>query len=120
MIEMGSCGRSAAIDDPSEKFVIEQQHLCSEVQEQVVSVQESCLEEEAYNVVDSNVELSTVTDGCLRGDRVSSEGRVDVTEGSGEGLGLASECKNADLLPLEKSTQDDCQNCLGVSCGNSN
>ncbi|KAG5050455.1 hypothetical protein AAZX31_04G225800 [Glycine max] len=117
MIEMGSCGRSAAIDDPSEKFVIEQQHLCSEVQEQVVSVQESCLEEEAYNVVDSNVELSTVTDGCLRGDRVSSEGRVDVTEGSGEGLGLASECKNADLLPLEKSTQDDCQNCLGVSCG---
>ena len=68
MVEMGSCGRSAAIDNPSEKFIIEQQqHLCLEVQEQeVVSVvQESCLEEEACNVVDSNVELSTVIDGCL-------------------------------------------------------
>ncbi|KAL2638326.1 hypothetical protein AAZV13_06G107900 [Glycine max] len=122
MVEMGSCGRSAAIDNPSEKFIIEQQqHLCLEVQEQeVVSVvQESCLEEEACNVVDSNVELSTVIDGCLGEDRVCSKRCVDVTEGSREGLGLGlvSECENADLLPLEKSAEDDCQNYLGVSCG---
>ncbi|RDX84648.1 Histone-lysine N-methyltransferase ASHH2, partial [Mucuna pruriens] len=111
MIGMGSCGRSATIDDPSGASVI-QQHLCSEIPEQVVSVQESCLEE-SCNLVDSNVDLFTVTDGC-----VGSASCVDVvTEGSGGDLGLASERENADLLPLEKTAEDDCQNCLGVSCG---
>ncbi|KAK7410632.1 hypothetical protein VNO78_01574 [Psophocarpus tetragonolobus] len=115
MIEMGSCGRSATIDDPSGGSVIEQ-HLCSEVPEQVVSVQESCLDE-ACNVMDSNVDFSTVTNGCVGEDCVGSASCVDVTEGSGEGLALENECENAVLLPLEKAAEDDCRNCLGVSCG---
>ncbi|TKY74225.1 Histone-lysine N-methyltransferase ASHH2 [Spatholobus suberectus] len=113
---MGSCGRSATIDDPSGGAVIEQ-HLCSEIPEQVVSVQGYCLEEACNVVMDSNVDLSTVTDGCVGEDRVGSASCVDVTEGSGDALRLVGECENVDLLPLEKAAEDDCQNCLGVSCG---
>ncbi|XP_017421531.1 histone-lysine N-methyltransferase ASHH2 isoform X2 [Vigna angularis] len=113
MIEMGSCGRSATVNDPSGGSVIEQ-HLYSEVAEQVVSVQESCLEV-ACNVVDSNADLSTVTDGYVGEDLVGSARCLD--EGSCDALGLASECENADLLSLEKPAEDDCLNCLGVSYG---
>jgi len=113
MIEMGSCGRSVTANDPSGGSVIEQ-HLCSEVAEQVVAVQESCLEE-ACNVVDSNADLSTVTDGCVGEDLVGSARCLG--DGSSDALGLASECENADLLSLEKATEDDCLNCLGVSYG---
>ncbi|ESW09471.1 hypothetical protein PHAVU_009G130100 [Phaseolus vulgaris] len=113
MIEMGSCGRSVTANDRSGGSVIEQ-HLCSEVAEQVVSVQESCLEE-ACNVVDSNADLSTVTDGCVGEDLVGSARCLG--EGSCDALGLASECENADLLSLEKTTEDDYLNCLGVSYG---
>ncbi|XP_014500972.1 histone-lysine N-methyltransferase ASHH2 isoform X2 [Vigna radiata var. radiata] len=110
---MRSCGRSATVNDPSGGSVIEQ-HLYSEVAEQVVSVQESCLEV-ACNVVDSNADLSTVTDGYEGEDFVGSARCID--EGSCDALGLASECENADLLSLEKPAEDDCLNCLGVSYG---
>ncbi|XP_027904008.1 LOW QUALITY PROTEIN: histone-lysine N-methyltransferase ASHH2 [Vigna unguiculata] len=110
---MGACGRSATVNDPSGGSVIEQ-HLCSEVAEQAVSVQESC-SEVACNVVDSNADLSTVADGYVGEDLVGSARCLD--EGSCDALGLASECENADLLSLEKPIEDDCLNCLGVSYG---
>ncbi|KAL2339733.1 hypothetical protein Fmac_007673 [Flemingia macrophylla] len=110
MIVMGSCGRSAIIDDPSGGSVSERR-LCGDVPEQVVSVEESCLGE-ACNVMNSTVDHSTVTDGF-----VGSANCVRVSEGSGDALGSPGECKNADLLPLEKAAEDYCLNYLGVSCG---
>ncbi|XP_020212538.1 histone-lysine N-methyltransferase ASHH2 [Cajanus cajan] len=110
MIVMGSCGRSAVIDGPSGGSVTEH-HLCSGIPAQVVSVEESCLGE-ACDVIDSNVDLATVTDGGA-----GSASCVRVSEGSGDALGSASGCENTGLLPLEKTAEDDCLNCLGVSCG---
>ncbi|KAK7311510.1 hypothetical protein RJT34_09708 [Clitoria ternatea] len=107
---MGSCGESSMVGDPSGGSVIEQ-HLCSEIPEQLVSVKELCLEGDS-NVLDSKVDLSAMTDGCV------GEGCVGVTEGPGDVLSLASECENGDLLPVEKTVEEDCQNCLGISGGN--
>ncbi|XP_061373324.1 histone-lysine N-methyltransferase ASHH2 [Gastrolobium bilobum] len=101
---MGSCGKSAIVDDPSGGSVIEQ-HLCSEFPVQSVPVQQSGIEE-ACNVLDSNVDLSSMTEASF----------VDVTEGSRDAL--ASECENADMFLLEKTAEDDCQNCLGICGGN--
>ncbi|KAK7351090.1 hypothetical protein VNO77_10270 [Canavalia gladiata] len=111
-VQMGSCGESAIVDNPSGGSVIEQ-HLCLENPEQL----ESC-SDEACNVLDSNVDPSTMTDGCVGEGHLGSGSCVGVTEGSGDALGLASECENADVLVLEQIAEDDCQNCLGISCGN--
>ncbi|XP_027358952.1 histone-lysine N-methyltransferase ASHH2 isoform X2 [Abrus precatorius] len=114
---MGSCGESVIVDDRSGESVIEQ-HLCSEIPKQLVSVQASC-SEEAYNGLDTNIDPSSMIDGYEGEGHAGSASIVDVTGGSGDALDLASECKNVDMLPLEKTAEDNCQNCLGISCGNS-
>ncbi|KAJ1387368.1 Zinc finger, CW-type [Sesbania bispinosa] len=112
---MGSCGESAIDDDSLGGSVVEK-HMCSEIPVQLVSVQKSC-SEEARNVLDSNVDLSDMADGCIGEGYEGSASFVDVTEGSRDVL--ANECENADVSRLEKTAEDDCQNCLGICCEDS-
>ncbi|KAK7282685.1 hypothetical protein RIF29_11658 [Crotalaria pallida] len=112
---MGSCGNSDIVDDLSGGSVTEQ-HSCSELP--VQSAQQSC-SEEAYDGLDTKVEVSGMIDGCMdlaEEGHVESASLVDVTEGSGDAL--VSECKNVDISIVEKVSEDDCQNQSGTCSGN--
>ncbi|KAE9603949.1 putative histone-lysine N-methyltransferase chromatin remodeling SET family [Lupinus albus] len=107
---MGSCGNSAMVDDLLGGSVTEQ-HLCSELPTQCVPVQEPA-SKEACDVLDSNVDLSGMYSAGEG--HVESASFVSVAEGSGGAL--VSECKNADMLLLENTSEDDCQNQSGMCC----
>ncbi|XP_019416874.1 PREDICTED: histone-lysine N-methyltransferase ASHH2-like [Lupinus angustifolius] len=114
---MGSCGTSAMVDDLSGGSVAEN-HLCSELLVQCVPLQQTC-SKEACNELDSNVDVSGLMDYCMGSaveGHVESASFVNVSEGSGDQL--VSECKNADKLLLENTSEDDCQNQSGPCCEN--
>ncbi|XP_019463712.1 PREDICTED: histone-lysine N-methyltransferase ASHH2-like isoform X2 [Lupinus angustifolius] len=107
---MGSCGNSAMDDDLVGGSVIEQ-NLCSELPVQCVPEQQSA-SKEACDVLDSNVDLSGI-DSAGEG-HVESASFVNVSEGSRGAL--VSECRNADMVLLENTSEDDCQNQFGTYC----
>ncbi|KAE9608947.1 putative histone-lysine N-methyltransferase [Lupinus albus] len=114
---MGSCGTSAMVDDLSGGPVAEKQ-LCSELLVQCVPLQQTC-SKEACNELDSNVDVSGLMDYCMGSaveGHVETASFVNIFEGSGDQL--VSECKNADKLLLENTSEDDCQNQSGSCCGN--
>ena len=119
LIEMGSCGDSAMVEDEISEGSVIEQDLRSEIQVHTGPVQQSC-SEGGCNVLDfDDAELCGVKDGCMdlpQEDLEGSASLVDVTDGCRDAL--ASECENADVLVLEKTSEDGCQHPSGMCCGN--
>ncbi|KAE9587204.1 putative histone-lysine N-methyltransferase chromatin remodeling SET family [Lupinus albus] len=76
----------------------------------------------SLNELGSNVHVSGLMNGCMDSDgegHVEFSSFVNVAEESRNALpALVSECKNADMLLLENTSEDDCQNQSQMCCEN--
>ncbi|KAJ7959179.1 Histone-lysine N-methyltransferase ASHH2 [Quillaja saponaria] len=110
---MGSCDKSAIVDNLSSGSVIEQ-HVCSNF-----AVHNSC-SEVASNVLDSNIANSNVLDSCMHlsknnyNDFLNFDNVTEFSIASKDGFVCESE--NADSMAVEKMLNNDCGICLSGCC----
>ncbi|XP_054788663.1 histone-lysine N-methyltransferase ASHH2-like isoform X2 [Prosopis cineraria] len=112
---MGLCERMAMVDEAAGESVI-MQH-CSEFSLQSVPVERSC-SKVGCSVLDSNIELSNILDGCKYFSANEESGSaccVDVTDMPSNAR--ASKYENADMLLVKKTSDNDCHNCCSTFCG---